>query len=197
MTDDEVDIDLVKFVKIGSFGKDLTDEFMILFNAAFLPGSLGITVKDPCSAGAVFSEFKVMYSFELRPVVGKDNGKKLSEKIQSQQICKFVEDLNNAFVRLVGKKKDEHEVRIPEKHGKQRLVASSGAENGVHLHNGKMGILFHKGSEIRVGTAFTTLIVKLHDNFMRMPLAIADFSGKIQVSNGKGILVDVVIDGLF
>ncbi len=47
-----------KPVETAAFGKNLSDFHMGFLNAGFLPGSIGIAVKDPCSSLSRGRKFK-------------------------------------------------------------------------------------------------------------------------------------------
>ncbi len=192
-----MNISIFKVGKGGTFWKDLTDQYVVFLDAAFLPGSLWIAIEDTGPSCAILKELQVMYALEFRAVIRKDHRKQFPEQIDTKKIGKTVKDCEDAFLGLVRQEKDQHEIGISEKHGEKHFAAVPGPDNRVHFNNRKIRVRLHVGGEIGVRAAFPVLVLELSQDLVRAPLPIPYFPGKIDIPHFKGTHVDVIIDGLF
>ena len=98
--------------ELSAFRKYLADEYMILFNASFLPRSLRVTVKDSSSASTIFCELKVVYPFKFGSIIGKNYREKLSEKFKAKKRSELFKNIKYTLMGLVWQKKNQHEICV-------------------------------------------------------------------------------------
>jgi hypothetical protein len=81
-----VNVGLCQSVEGRTLGQDETEELMVTFDAAFLPGGAGVAVEQARSRGTVRGVFQRARVGELRSVVGEQDGKEAAKQVRSGQI---------------------------------------------------------------------------------------------------------------
>ena len=177
MTANKKNILCRKAVKGSAFRKDPADKDMVLFDVWFLPGRLRITEENSGSSASVKSVFDAERILEFNSVVGENDLKQTAKGFSSELVVKDIKYSQNAFLRTVRHKEDQHKVGLSEYESQEDFTASSGAFDGVHFNDLFIGMIGSVLFEIFIRSAFTVLVIHAGKNVFLPTLSVSDFLG--------------------
>lgn len=185
MIDHPCGILLGKVRKMAAFWKDITEEFMILFQSSFLPGGHRGTVVYVRILSIFIFSFKDLWIFKGRVIVCEDHRKQPSIGLGSQFAIKEIENFSDGFPAVSREQKDQHKRTAPEQKCQENLSAFPASSfHNVHLHYGRVRTLCHIEFKISISTSFH--ITWDFSVFMALfSRLIMCFSRKVQVDDGK------------
>ena len=174
---DEMNIFGRQVIEGSTFRKNTPDKNMVLFNVRFLPGRLRITEENSGSSASVKSVFDAERILEFNAVVGEDDLEQATEDFSAELVVKDIKYSQNAFLRTVRHKEDEHKVGLSEYESQEDFTASSGTFYSVHFYYLFIGMLSSVLFEIFIRSAFTVLVIHTGKNVFLPTLTVSDFLG--------------------
>lgn len=174
---DEMNIFGRQVIEGSTFRKNTPDKNMVLFNVWFLPGRLRITEENSGSSASVKSVFDAERILEFNAVVGEDDLEQATEDFSAELVVKDIKYSQNAFLRTVRHKEDQHKVGLSENESQKDFTASSGAFYSVHFYYLFIGMLSSVLFEIFIRSAFTVLVIHAGKNVFLPTLSVSDFLG--------------------
>lgn len=186
MVDKQSDVLLSKGFQRSTLRNHIADQLVILLNTALLIGLAGIAVKD-------FGSFKAVVRIQwflkrdrilkLRTVVGQNNRKKLTEKIEAQDVLQPVKLTQRVLHILIVHKEGEHEAERTQVDGKEYFILAFLTLNSIHFSDINIGILAGEEKEILIGASLAVAVVAGGTGRLSA-LLVADLSPKVKVCNG-------------
>lgn len=183
-------------VERRTFGKNVTDEFMIFLCGTFLLGGIGITVeKQGTELTGVTSQitFQTDRIGELGAVIGKADAEEVLKRAKADPILDVIKDTDDRSGVIAVAQEGEHKLAMNKMDGKQDLTALF-SFHGIELDNGFTGMRSHIAAEIRIGTADPAGFVQLKRTRLSSCF-IADFSGKIERDRREKAVVHHTVEG--
>lgn len=190
---DQVTVLLVEGIEGGAFGKDFANQAMCVFQSALLEGGTRITIENVGAAVAIVVEFKGRRVAEFTAIVGKDEGKELREAVRAQLGIQGIENLRDGVCVIGRAEKGEKDHRLTEKEGEEDLAAAH-AFDGIHLHDGEMGMQIEEGKKVLVRAPASTVAFHLDRAFFPTR-AVADGFGQIHTFGIEETGIDIAIQG--
>ena len=174
MTANKKNILCGKVVKGSALRKDPADKDMVLFNVRLLPGRLRITEENSGSPAPVEGVFNAERIFELNTVVCKNDLEQTAKGFSSELVVKDIKYSQNAFLRTVRHKEDQHKVGLSENESQKDFPTASGAFYGVHFYYLFIGMLGSILFEIVILSAFSVFVVHTGKNMLLSALTVSD-----------------------
>lgn len=180
-------------IKRSPFGKDPSDQGMVVFGGALLVRSRRVAEKDPGAAEAKGIKFQGEGVGEFAAVVGQANGEQAFELDRSQFAIEKRKGLCYGGGGVGVTKESQHEGCVHEMDGEENLAAF-GAFHGVQLDEGEVGVFVQEEEELGIGAADAAFLVDLKGIVLAFTWAKAELAGQIQVLSGKEAQIEIVVE---